>query len=100
MAAKLKEFLSNDSENFTEDNRNAADFRNKIISYMNSILRHLIEGMLQNSNFLEEMSNDGLYFFNNGDISNETSNRIDILNKIKLYYANQKYKYDNRWERI
>jgi len=95
---KLKEFLSNDSENSTEDNRSAAEFRNKIISYMNSSLRYLIERMVQNSNILKEMSNDGLYFFNNGIISTEENNRKEILDKIKQDYKNQKYKYENRWE--
>lgn len=91
-----KKYLVSD-ENLTEG---VIKLHEELISYLNDSLLHLIKMMKINSNTIEEINSDPLYFFNNSKITKELNIRRDILKELKQRYITQEYKYENRWEEI
>ncbi|NGX49949.1 MAG: hypothetical protein K940chlam5_01558 [Candidatus Anoxychlamydiales bacterium] len=56
--------------------------------------------MKNDSDIIEEINSDPLYFFNNCKITKELNIKREILKKIKQRYIILGYKYENRWEEI
>ena len=92
---KKKYFVSD--ENLIEG---VIKFHKELISYLNASLLYLIEIMKNNSDIIEEINSDPLYFFNHSKITKELNIKREILKKIKQRYIILGYKYENRWEEI
>lgn len=74
-------------------------FRDELMTYLNSSLRYLIKAMIKDSNTLDKIKADRLFFFNNSKLT-KGKIRKDIIGDIKKDYElnTKKYEFKNQWE--